>query len=41
MSEFQITKIFLLKDINLTGVKKSLSLKKLKILYLGHMKLII
>ena len=35
MPEFQSTKI--LKDIHLIGVKKYLSLKTLKILYLGHM----
>ena len=41
MSEFLSTRIFLLKDMFLIGQKKFLQLKKLKILYHGHMLLMI
>ena len=40
MSGFQNLKMYLLKDILQIGVKKFLLLKK-KILFLGHMKLVI
>ena len=41
MLEYQNTKAFLIKDILQIGLKKSLCLKKLKILFLGHMLLMI
>ena len=41
MLEYQYTKTFLLKDILQIGLKNFLRLKKLKILFHGHMLLMI
>ena len=41
MLEYGNTKAFLIKDILQIGLKKSLCLKKLKILFLGHILLMI